>query len=350
MKYLDVLNEGWNKHKEPRHDNAPTVISTFAGCGGSSLGYSMAGFKELLAVEWEENAAKTFRANFPEVDLYHGDIAALSVPDILQRTGLKQGELDVFDGSPPCQGFSMVGNRDFKDNRNQLFVEFVRLLTGLMPKVFVMENVTGMVKGKMKVIFVQILKELKAVGYDVSARVLNSKCFNVAQARERIIFIGVRSDLNIKPSHPKPTGKRVFNIADAIGDLPVEQDPSIDHTWIDESPNGKNTPAWQKASKVKQGEAYITRGKAGGFKKLRNYWYKPFPTITKTQGLLTISACHPIHTRVYSVREFARGGSFPDQFQFFDGKGSERIGNSVPPLLMRAIAEHIKDNILANVK
>lgn len=161
MKYLEILDEGWKKHLLPRADNAPTVISTFAGCGGSSLGYSMAGYRELLAVEWESNAAKTFAYNFPEIPLYHGDICQLSTDEILKQTGLKDGELDVFDGSPPCQGFSTAGKRDFDDSRNQLFVEYVRLLNGLMPKVFVMENVSGMVKGKMKLIFVEILKKLK---------------------------------------------------------------------------------------------------------------------------------------------------------------------------------------------
>ena len=90
-----------------KHDRmTPTVISTFAGCGGSSLGYQMAGYRELLAVEWDDNAVETFRLNFPDVPVYHGDIAALSVEECLSLAGLKSGELDVFDGSPPCQGFS----------------------------------------------------------------------------------------------------------------------------------------------------------------------------------------------------------------------------------------------------
>src|SRR5699024_2204750 len=144
----------------PRADDAPTVISTFAGCGGSSLGYSMAGYREPLAVEWEQNAVDTFRLNFPDVPVYHGDIAKLSVDECLSMTGLQPGELDVFDGSPPCQGFSTAGKRQIDDERNQLFREYVRLLKGLKPKVFVMENVSGMVKGKMKLLFAEILREL----------------------------------------------------------------------------------------------------------------------------------------------------------------------------------------------
>ena len=110
--YPALLAEAWAQHLAPRDANAPTVISTFAGCGGSSLGYHMAGFRELLAVEWEQNAADTFRLNFPDVPLYHGDIAKLSVAECLRLAGVAPGELDVFDGSPPCQGFSTSGTRD----------------------------------------------------------------------------------------------------------------------------------------------------------------------------------------------------------------------------------------------
>jgi DNA (cytosine-5)-methyltransferase 1 len=171
------------------------VISLFAGCGGSSLGYSMAGYRELLAVEWDDHAVETFKLNFPDVPVWHGDIAQLSVEECLKLTGLQPKELDVLDGSPPCQGFSTAGKRKMDDGRNQLFREYVRLLQGLMPRVFVMENVSGMVKGKMKLIFAEIIRELKASGYHVSARLMNAMYFGVPQSRQRMIFIGVREDL-----------------------------------------------------------------------------------------------------------------------------------------------------------
>lgn len=145
--HLEVM---WQKAIAPREPAAPTVISTFAGGGGSLTGYMMAGFRDLLAVEWDDNAVETLRLNWPELDIYHGDIAKLTVDEVLARTGLKPGELDILDGSPPCQGFSTAGKRVMDDPRNQLFMEYVRLLRGLMPKVFVMENVSGMVKGKMR--------------------------------------------------------------------------------------------------------------------------------------------------------------------------------------------------------
>lgn len=177
--YLTVLNDAWRQHLKEKPAGAPTVISTFAGAGGSSLGYSMAGYRELLAVEWDANAVETFKMNYPDVPVFHGDITKLSVEEILAITKIKPRELDIFDGSPPCQGFSLAGKRDLSDNRNQLFREYVRILRGLKPKAFVMENVYGMVKGKMKLIFAEALQELKASGYDVSAKLLNAKYFSV---------------------------------------------------------------------------------------------------------------------------------------------------------------------------
>ena len=114
------------------------------------------------------------------------------------------GDLDILDGSPPCQGFSTAGKRNFDDGRNQLFREYVRLLEGLQPKALIMENVSGMVKGKMKLIFADILRALKGAGYRVSARLMNAMYFNVPQSRARMIFVGVREDLGTAPSHPLP--------------------------------------------------------------------------------------------------------------------------------------------------
>ena len=130
--------------------DSPTVISTFAGCGGSSLGYRMAGYRELLAVEWDPVATESFRANFPGVPVHEGDIAELTGEECMRLAGIGPGELDVLDGSPPCQGFSTAGRRKLHDPRNGLFREFARLLGEIRPRAFVMENVTGLVKGHMR--------------------------------------------------------------------------------------------------------------------------------------------------------------------------------------------------------
>jgi DNA (cytosine-5)-methyltransferase 1 len=303
----------WQKHLAPREPDAPTVISTFAGAGGSSLGYSMAGFRELLAVEWDDNAVETFRLNFPGVPVYHGDIAKLSVDECLDLAGIAPGELDILDGSPPCQGFSTAGKRLMDDPRNQLFREYVRLLRGLRPKVFVMENVSGMVKGKMKLVFVEILKELKASGYQVSAKLLNAMYFHVPQSRERMIFIGVRDDLGIASSHPKGEA-RVLNGS-------VLLPPKLSHL------------------------RFLSWRNKGRKDDLRPIGAVPVGITKKgidLEGRFTYSDSSV-------VKMFQ---SYPTPFAFVGNNNNalERIGNSVPPLFMEAIARHIRLNILEPIR
>ena len=175
MTYAETLDEAWASLKKRRGRNAPTVISTFAGAGGSSMGWGMAGFKELLSTDWDEHSCDCLELNGLGKQVIHGDIAGLTVEDVLDRCGLKPGELDVLDGSPPCQGFSVAGDRELGDDRNSLFKEFVRLRDGLKPKAFVMENVDGMVRGDMKLLFADILHEIRLNSYTVKAWVLNAK-------------------------------------------------------------------------------------------------------------------------------------------------------------------------------
>lgn len=319
--YVDVLEEAWQQHLAPREEDAPTVISTFAGCGGSSLGYSMAGYRELLAVEWDNNAVETFRLNFPGVDVYHGDIAKLSVGEVLARTGLEPGELDVLDGSPPCQGFSTAGKRDFGDERNQLFREYIRLLRGLQPRCFIMENVSGMIKGKMKLIFAEILRELKASGYRVSARLMNAMYFNVPQSRERMIFVGVREDLGLEPSHPRGWGKPLTVGAAFYGMKPSDTEPL--------SPLYQGY--WQRA---KPGDAM---GRSFGDWKMNPN--RAANVIRKKVSCLA----HWAEPRWLALNEFATVASFPPGYRWVDKQSAvQRMGNSVPPLFMHSLALHLR--------
>ena len=364
--HLDAM---WQKHLAPREPNAPTVISTFAGGGGSSLGYSMAGYHELLAVEWDDNAVETFRLNFPGVPVWHGDIAKLSVDECLSMAGIAPGELDILDGSPPCQGFSTAGKRIMDDPRNQLFREYVRLLRGLRPKVFVMENVSGMIKGKMKLVFVEILKELKASGYQVSARLLNAMYFHVPQSRQRMIFIGVRDDLGIKPSHPKGESGpvtlkqacganeylalgahgsyegRVINASD-------ESCPTLCSTGLPSYVHGvfelgQAPPTASELKGRRWRETRPGRNHPERFSLARLDWNSPAPTIQKTATGST-GVMHPDLPRELYAGELKRIGSYPDVFEFAGAWRDvlARIGNSVPPLMAEAIARHIKNNII----
>jgi len=320
-----------------------TVVTTFAGCGGSSLGYKQAGGRVLLAVEWDNHAADIYRRNHATTDLFHGDIASISVDEVLRRTSLKPGELDIFDGSPPCQGFSTSGHRKMEDTRNQLFREYVRLLRGLRPKAFVMENVGGMVMGKMRLIFAEILKELKESGYRVSARKLNAANYGVPQARQRMIFVGVRKDLGIDPSHPEPTHAPI-SVSAALRGLRLDEAEVAHLLEI-----GKQKGIYQQWQFMKPGSNLSKLGLKNGFNTVRLDPMKPAPTITKSAGSLGFGGLlHWAERRAMTVAEMKRLSGFPDDFDFGDKYKAavERIGNTVPPPLMKAVASHIRATVL----
>lgn len=348
MTYLDILEQAWQDHLKPREPDAPIVISLFSGGGGSSLGYSMAGYRELLAVEWDNNAVETFRLNFPDVPVYHGDIAKLSIEECLKLAGIELGQLDLLDGSPPCQGFSTAGKRIMDDPRNQLFREYVRLLRGLQPKVFVMENVSGMVKGKMKLIFVEILKELKASGYRVSARLMNAMYFNVPQSRERMIFIGVREDLGIGPSHPRAEDKGISPKI-AFANCP-DDEVKVLPDWLKEAAKYMDAGNYNHQS-VERAFLKVRGNKAGSQNTKLLSWDRTSCTLVKEEISVT-GIIHPNRERYLTIAEMKRIASYPDSFQFAGKRKDKvaRIGNSVPPLLSRSIARHIRQHILTGHK
>lgn len=334
--YAGCLSLHWAQHLQKRNLNAPTVISLFAGAGGSSLGYSMAGYRELLAVEWDNAAVQTFRLNFPNVPLCHGDISKLSDNECLSIAGLSSGELDILDGSPPCQGFSTAGKRVASDDRNFLFKEYSRLLGALMPKYFIMENVSGMIKGKMKLIFSDILRSLKNKGYSVVVRLMDAKYFNVPQSRERVIFIGTRADIKTKANHPLGNMRPLTASTCIIG---------ADTSCILEA-RGNSA---EKLKYVKPGLNIAKQfgTPSHGFNYHRCPSVGPCRTILKTVSYGSVSIYHPFLDRNMSIGEIKRIGSFPDEFVF---PGSYRdsvaqIGNSVPPLFMCAIAKHMRNYI-----
>ena len=283
----------------------PTVISTFAGCGGSSLGYKWAGFKELLAIEWEKNAVETFKLNFPNVPIWQRDIATVQGQEILKFTGLKKGELDVLDGSPPCQGFSSArGKRNISDKRNNLSFEYIRLINELQPKVFVMENVAGMVRGKMKGRFIEIMKELNLTGYNVKCKLMNAMYYEVPQNRQRLIFIGVKNGL---PKFPEPL-KNIITINNIFSNIIQQNRGQFDKEWISA--------------------------------------HKPCYTITKTCSLIFKEKNGKERKPI--IEEIKTLSSFPEDFKL---KGSfneqwARIGNAVMPKFMYYIAKTIKNDII----
>jgi DNA (cytosine-5)-methyltransferase 1 len=338
--YLAGLVAAWETHRAERAADAPTVLSLFAGCGGSSLGYRMAGYREVLAVEWNAQAAATFRRNFPAVPLYEGDIAALSVDDALRRTKLAPGALDVLDGSPPCQGFSTSGKRLLQDPRNGLFREYVRLLDGLRPRAFVMENVAGLVLGKMRLVFVEILQALRACGYRVTARRMNAMYFGVPQSRERLIFVAVRDDLGVVPSVPRARGYPP-TVRQALAGVPLDKG---ERAWLLAA--GQKYAAYAHWARIPAGRRLCdVPGFTAGFNARKYHPDRPAPTIVRNDGNLTMhGAMHWAEQRRFTVAEFKRLASFPDPFEFTGDWSAavHQIGNAVPPLFMRAIAGHLR--------
>lgn len=339
--YVTTLRTLWREHQTPKPPDAPTVVSLFAGCGGSSLGYSAAGFRELLAAEWDTHAASLFRTNLPNIPV-HSDVAHLD-PAALP---LERGELDVLDGSPPCQGFSTAGRRQVDDPRNSLFREYVRLLDAWNPKVLVMENVAGMNMGRMKALFGEIMHELAHAGdgYDVRSRLVDASWLGVPQQRKRLIFIGVRRDLDTPPLHPKPFRTRV-TVRDAFAEqadtgpaLPVTT-PKV-RKLIPHVPPGRHG-----------GNVLTSNGKKGSFFSLRRLaWDRPSFVITKGVHAGGGGALlHPDRHEPVGAYQLARLQSFPDEYDWQDSGYRDiqaRVGNSVPPLMMREIARVIREKIL----
>jgi DNA (cytosine-5)-methyltransferase 1 len=337
--------------------NGFSVVSTFAGCGGSSTGYRMAGFRVLWASEFIDEARKTYLANAREGTIVDGrDIRNVSAEDILNATGLEVGQLDVLDGSPPCASFSTAGKRekawgkvksysDKAQRSDDLFFEFARILDGLKPKVFVAENVSGLVKGTAKGYFLEILSALKACGYRVNAKLLDAQWLGVPQARQRLIFIGVRKDLEIEPVHPKPLSYR-YSIKDAlpwiaaVGDLLIRKvEPEAD---ISKFAVGKE---WDKLKQGGQSDKY--------FQLVRPNASEPSPTITASGGTSSLAAVtHPTEKRKFSIAELRRICGFPDDFKLTGTYAQqwERLGRAVPPVMMKAVAETVRDKILLKGK
>jgi len=322
--------------------NGLRAVSTFSGCGGSSLGYKMAGFRVLWASEFIPAAQETYRANHPTTILDGRDIRAVKPEDILDATGLAPGDLDLFDGSPPCASFSTAGSReagwgkakkysDTTQRTDDLFWEYIRLIEGVKPRAIVAENVTGLVRGTAKGYFLDILARLKQAGYDVKCKVLHAEWLGVPQARHRTIFVGIRKDLGIDPPFPRPLPYR-YTLRDALAGLPAV--PPGTEVDISRFAIGRE---WHRMARPgTQSEKY--------FQLVRPSLDEPCPTITQTAGNVgAAGVCHPTEPRKFTTRELRRVCGFPDDFVLTGTHEQqwERLGRAVPPPMMMHIAAAI---------
>jgi len=339
------------------------VVSLFAGGGGSSTGYKLAGGHILAINEFIEAAHKTYSKNYPNTYVFTNDIRTLKGETILNKIKLKKGELDILDGSPPCASFSMAGSREkswgkekkYSDTTQQvddLFFEFARILNDIQPKVFVAENVKGLTMGSAKHLLgsnqIDIFGEHKKTiyhtlvdcGYNVRYKVLNAKNYGVPQSRERTIFIGIRKDINKKITYPKNL-KKVISSYDACVDVKNTIKDIKDSTHN----NGIVKDYVYKLKEGESGDKYAPNGYYGLQRIVRN---KPSPTICQRQGNKGACLIHWNENRELTVPELIRLMSFPDDYYVGEKytHKTERLGRSVPPLMMYAIAKHIYKNIL----
>lgn len=328
--YPAALDELWSAHLAPRADDAPTVVSLFSGAGGSSLGYSAAGYRELLSAEWDKAAARVFRTNFPGVPVHEGDITQLS-PAVLN---LEPGELDLLDASPPCQGVSLTGLRRAGDERTQLWRQVVRLASVWRPRCVVLENVRGLVVGEMRAVFRDICSALREIGYTVEAQLIDASALGVPQKRLRVFIIGVRSDLGVPPAFPVPTTRPV-TVREAFAGLDDPGEYLV--------PEGKGARIAALVEPGKSGsEALSSRGaKPKHFSCKRLAWDRPSMTLVRDVREGTGSGfLHPSEARFLGIRELARVQSFPDQWDWCDMPYRDihnLVGNSVAPMVGRAV-------------
>lgn len=322
------------------------VVSLFAGGGGSSTGYRMAGGKVLAVNEFIPEAVKTYSANWPTTKILPGDIRKLSGQEILDLVGKKQGELDILDGSPPCSAFSTAGSRDkgwgkskkysdaSQENVEDLFFEYIRILRDLMPKAFIAENVSGLAKGVAKGYLNQILRDLRASGYHVECKVLDAQWLGVPQKRSRTIFVGIRQDLwkaeMARNLHPKPIASRP-TLGQAFADLVMTQQDRVES-------NIEKYSIFKLLKTLKPGEQHKKR-----FNLVKSRRDSVSNCITATCGNAgAAKVCH-WDDRAFTVSEIKRIMSVPDDYVLTGSyqQKVERLGRMVAPFMMKAVAENL---------
>ncbi len=377
----------------------PIGIDLFAGAGGLSLGFDQAGFDVLAAVEIDPIHCATHEYNFPNCKVICKSVTELTGEEIRSFSGIGDREVDVVFGGPPCQGFSLIGKRVLDDPRNSLVFHFLRLIDEIKPKYFVMENVKGMAIGKHKQFITELISKFEYNGYDIVQpyQVLNAACYGVPQNRERLFLIGCRIGLPL-PQYPQPITKPAGGGLTKKIDKKLSQLPDSPNVWdaLQDLPEADNYPQLNYQDSV---QAKFTKASKygeklrdcsldnGDYSYPRQYDKKLLTSSLRTKHTLesiqrfeatlpgntepisrflkldpngvcnTLRAgtasnhgaftsprpIHPFIPRCITVREAARLHSYPDWFRFHATKwhGFRQIGNSVPPLLARAVAAEV---------
>jgi len=400
MKYEPYyLKDVYNSSSE----NKFTVISTFAGGGGSSVGYRLAGGNVLCMNEFIPEAVETYSKNFPETKIIPGDIKKLSGDDFLNAANLSEGELDILDGSPPCSAFSISAPKNMGkqhtgsiiDNRRtyfnddgevvtegeievidgkktysgrevdeieNLFLEYIRVANIIRPKVIIAENVKGITMISARLKLAEFIKGFEEIGYEVTYKVLNAAKFGVPQSRRRTFFICVRSDvasaigynfLNINSLFPRECTPNGVTIESAIGN--IENDSEEVQMLLDAVENGfqKKFAELLPFNPSKPRKPSDVSNQQGCFNMKRPSPSHPCPTLTQLgQQLGASGVLHYAQNRKLTIAELKRIMSLPDDFILtgtFDQK-AERICRMVAPKMMAELADSIYKNVLSPYK
>lgn len=335
-------------------------IDLFAGCGGMSLGFEMAGYKNVIAIDFWQDALTTYKYNRKNANTLCADLATLEPSVIKEHYNIN--DVDVIIGGPPCQGFSIAGKRIIDDERNRLYKSFVNFVSYFKPKAFVMENVPNILSIGDGAVRQSILADFSALGYNITYKVLTASDYGVPQNRRRAFFIGLKNGNEF--SFPDSVIKERVTSKDAISDLSEDSLPDgapyptkPESEYQDRIRRGSNgvynheiTVHTEQTRKI---IAMVPDG--GNYKDLpEELWstrkvHIAWTRLNSQRPSFTIDCGHNHHfhykfNRVPTVRESARLQSFPDSFVFIGNKGSQlkQVGNAVPPFLAEQIALYLK--------
>lgn len=333
-----------------------TSIELFAGAGGLALGLEQAGFEHLGLVEFNRDAADTLIKNRPQWKVLCEDIALVAERDIETEFGVKKYELDLLSGGAPCQSFSYAGKRlGLQDVRGTMFYHYATFLHKLQPKMFLFENVKGLLNHDSGRTFRTILDIFEDESYITVHKVLNAWDYGVPQKRERLITIGIRKDLANKCIFSFP---KEHNYKPVVRDVKLDVNPDAQHC-ARYSANKEKVFAlvppggyWRDIDPV-AAKAYMKTcwdmggGRTGILRRIG--LDEPSLTVLTNPGMKQTDRCHPLEVRPFSVRENARFQTFPDEWVFC-GKLSEQykqVGNAVPVNLAKEIGLEIKRTLEA---
>ena len=301
-----------------------SVIELFAGAGGLALGLEKAGLKNTALVEIDKDAVATLKHNRPKWNVIHSDVSQVSFENM---------SADVVTGGFPCQAFSYAGKGlGFEDTRGTLFYEFARCVKQVQPKLFLAENVRGLISHQGGITLKTVLSVLESLGYNVQYRLLNAVNYDVPQKRERVIIIGTRQNIRFQYPAPSPN---TLTLKDALINVPhsegMKYSPKRAKVLELVPPGGcwRDLPEdVQKSYMMKS--YYLTGGRTGMARRIS--WEEPCLTLTTSPSQKQTERCHPEETRPFTVREYARIQTFPDDWEFMGGMGSKykQIGNAVP--------------------